>query len=92
MPDQPDGASFTDLLAAMYRQALAEAYAEADREIDRLIYGNGTGVPRGILSWEERPPTPVERAFAILDPHLRSCPLYDAGPPALYPHTWKVRP
>ena len=31
------------------------------------------------------PPTPAERALAILDPHLRACPLYKAGPPAIYP-------
>jgi hypothetical protein len=34
-------------------------------------------------------PTPAERALAILDPALRRCPLYKAGPPTLYPN-WKA--
>ena len=74
------GARFTEL----YEQVMAEAYAEV------LVHGDGTGELRGFLAGAERGPTPVERALAILDPHLRACPLYDAGPPVLYPDTWKA--
>ena len=85
-----DGSGFTDLVAALYWQALAEAFAETQAEVDRWLLGNGTGEPRGILALAAEPaePTPVERALALLDPHLRACPLYDAGPPVVYPHTW----
>ena len=80
---------FADAVAALYQQELAAAFTEADAEIDLLIYGNGTGVLRGIHSWEDREPTPIERALALLDPELRRCPLYAAGPPAIYPN-WKA--
>lgn len=74
----------TDELQAAFRayfeRALAEAYANAEQ---LWLYGNGTGEPRGFLAGAEREPTPVERALAILDPHLRTCPLYKAGPPSL---------
>ncbi|MEV7389598.1 hypothetical protein [Streptomyces sp. NPDC091215] len=75
---------FENFVARMF----AEAYAEA------LVMGDGTGEPRGILDIvrELAEPTPAERALAILDPHLRACPLYNAGPAAIYPTTWKARP
>ena len=39
----------------------------------------------GFIVGEPEPePTPAERALAILDPHLRACPLYNAGPPTIY--------
>lgn len=88
-----DDGGFIDLVANLYRQALAEAFAEADREIDRWLLGNGTGEPRGVSAMVDLPePTPTERALAILDPELRRCPLYDAGPPAIYPTDWKATP
>ena len=62
--------------------------AELHREIDQLVNGNGTGEMRGFLDWDDWEATPMERAFAILDPHLRACPLYNAGPPAIY--LWKA--
>jgi hypothetical protein len=34
-------------------------------------------------------PSPAERALAILDPELRACPLYNAGPPTLRGPNWK---
>jgi hypothetical protein len=73
---------FTDLVA-LQEKALAVAYAEAQAAVGRiLIYGTGTG---------QREPTPAERALQILDPALRRCPLYKAGPPTLYPN-WKATP
>jgi hypothetical protein len=82
---------FTDLVA-LQEKALAVAYAEAQAAVDRiLIYGTGTGEPRGFLAREVREPTPPERALAILDPELRRCHLYKAGPPTLYPN-WKATP
>lgn len=97
MPERPDevadSASFTDLIDALCQQALAEALAEADLEIDRLLLGNGTGEPLGIRAMADLPePTQMDRAFALLEPELRRCPLYDAGPPTLYWHDWKARP
>ncbi len=91
-PDEPaDDTGFAGLIDALCRQALAEAFAEADREIDRWLLGNGTGAPLGIRAMADLPePTPAERAFAILDPHLRACPLYAAGPPTLYAYDWKA--
>ncbi|NUS26082.1 MAG: hypothetical protein HOV92_17920 [Streptomyces sp.] len=96
-----------DELQALFRAYLERAAAEAWAEVERrLVYGEGTGEPRGFLSADqisipyplsdaevadhgiivgEPGPSPVERALAILDPHLRACPLYAAGPPAIYP-------
>lgn len=89
--DRDGGASFADLIDALCRQALAEAFTEADREIDRRLLGNGTGEPLGIRAMADlAEPTPAERALAILDPHLRACPLYAAGPPTLYASDWKA--
>lgn len=82
MRDDWDQFTLTGDFASIVARMFAEAYAEA------LVYGDGTGEPRGVSGWEPVEPTPVERAFAILDPHLRACPLYDAGAPAIYP--WKV--
>lgn len=70
--------------AGLYEQALTEAYAEAHAEVDQWLLGSGTGEICGIAGWKPSEPTPIERALAILDPELRACPLYDAGPPAVY--------
>jgi hypothetical protein len=79
-------AVFRAYLERALRQAYAMAAAETARIFDeRFITGDGTGEPRGILGWESREETSMERALAILDPHLRACPLYQAGPPTLYP-------
>lgn len=68
-------------------------------EIRGLLTAEKVGVPYPVSDAEiadhglivrHSEPTPVERALAILDPELRRCPLYDAGPPVLYPHTWKA--
>ncbi|UOB09110.1 hypothetical protein MQE23_08595 [Streptomyces sp. HP-A2021] len=71
---------FSAHVRAYFQRIFAEAYAEADR---LLITGNGTGEPRGLADWEPKEPTPIERALAILEPELRRCPMYKAGPPAL---------
>ncbi|WP_345624522.1 hypothetical protein [Streptomyces ziwulingensis] len=42
---------------------------------DRFIFGYGTGEPLGFLA-PDRPPTPAEKAMAILAPHLADEPLY----------------
>ena len=60
-------------------ELISVPYPLSDAEIED--HGIVVGLPE---------PTPVERALAILDPHLRACPLYDAGPPVIYPHTWKA--
>lgn len=54
-------------------------------EIDQLVNGNGTGKARGFLGGDQREATPMERALAILDPHLRACPLYRPGPARIVP-------
>jgi hypothetical protein len=72
---------FAARVRAWYEKALVETFAEAERQ---LVTGNMTGVPRGVAAWEPGEPTPLERALAVLDPELRRCPLYDAGPPAVY--------
>ena len=52
-------------------QVINERFAEA------LVTGNGTGQIVGFLAMADAPePTPVERALAILAPHLRREPLY----------------
>ena len=86
-------AAFRAYLERSLQQAYEEAEAEAARVFDqRFINGAGTGEPRGFLSMVEAPkPTPVERALALLDPHLRACPLYAAGPPIIYPTGWKAQ-
>ncbi|MET8766350.1 hypothetical protein [Streptomyces sp. NPDC004658] len=80
---------FAAHVRAWFEQSFAALYAAAER---RLVTGDGTGEPRGVLAWEPTEPTPVERALAILGPELRCCPLYNAGPPALRVHNWKARP
>lgn len=65
------------VFSAYFERACVEAFEAADR---LLVTGNGTGAPLGFLSREpELEPTPAVRAFAILEPELRHCPLYDAG-------------
>lgn len=82
--------AFSAHVRAFFANVFAEAYAEVDR---RLITGNGTGEALGILATPPlREPTPVDRALAILDPELRHCPLYDAGPPVVRGPNWKARP
>lgn len=77
-------AVFRAYLEESLRQAYAMAAAETARIFDeRFITGYGTGEPRGVLDWEPREETSLERALAILGPHLRACPLYKAGPPTL---------
>lgn len=73
---------FAAHVRAWWERAFAEAFTAAER---RLVTGNGTGEPRGLAAWEPSEPTPIERALAILDPDLRRCPLYEAGPPPLPP-------
>lgn len=83
-----DGADFAEVVAALYWQELVAAFAEADAEIDRLIYGNETGEPRGFLGRADAfEPTPADRAFAILEPHLHDVPLYQSrGRILRWPH------
>ena len=73
---------FAAHVRAWWEQAFAEAFAAAER---RLVTGSMTGEPRGLAAWKPSEPTAIERALAILDPELRRCPLYDAGPATLYP-------
>lgn len=79
--------AFAAHVSAWYEDAFAALYAEAER---RLITGNETDEPRGILDWEPAEPTSLERAFAILDSELRRCPLYVAGAPALRGPNWRA--
>ncbi|MET7975736.1 hypothetical protein ABZW44_22375 [Streptomyces mirabilis] len=44
----------------------------------RWITGHNTGEPRGFLPVDDRPPTPAEKAMAILAPHLADEPLYQS--------------
>jgi len=83
----------TDELQAIVRayfersvtQAYAEAVAETDRVVDQwLLTGASTGEPLGFRAPALREPTPAERAFAILAPHLDDVPLYRPD--------WKTRP
>lgn len=63
-----------DQFVAFVTQGLLHGAAEAER---RLVEGDGTGAPLGFLRTEpDREPTPGERAFAILEPHLTDVPLY----------------
>ena len=67
------GDSIRSLYADLYKALLASTTAEAER----LVVGDGTGAPYGFLRTEPEPePTPAERAFAILEPHLHNVPLY----------------
>ena len=85
MRDDSDQFTWTGDFKANVARMFAEAYAEA------LVYGDGTGELRGVLGMIDLPePTPAERAFAILEPHLRACPPYDAGAPVIYP--WRNQP
>ena len=43
---------------------------------DRWITGHGTGDMRGFLAIDDQPPTPAEKAMAILAPQLANEPLY----------------
>ena len=73
----------------------AELHAAVDATVTHaLVDGDGTGEILGfrILEAADPEPTPTQRALAILDTELRRCPLYDAGPPVLYPPSWKARP
>ncbi|MFI0233126.1 hypothetical protein [Streptomyces sp. NPDC017086] len=81
--------AFAAHVRAWFEKSFAALYADAER---RLVTGNGTGEPRSILNWEPAEPTPLERAFAILDQELRRCPLYTAGPPALRGPNWPGPP
>jgi hypothetical protein len=75
------GDSIRSLYADLYKALLASTTAEAER----LVTGDGTGAPLGFLAMADVPePTPGERAFAILDPHLTDVPLYRTE--------WKARP
>ena len=75
-----------DELQAMFRVylehsltvAYAWAAAETEAVVDQwLIAGDSTGAPYGFLAMTDMPePTPGERAFAILEPHLTDVPLY----------------
>lgn len=68
-------------LADAYARAIAETEAVVDQW---LVTGDSTGAPLGFLAVPDvTGPTPGERAFAILEPHLVGVPLYKAGPPAL---------
>lgn len=73
---------------------ITELHAAIDAHITRtLIDGDSTGDMHGFRIIDAPPePTPMDRALAFLDPHLRACPQYQAGPPAIYPFTWKDRP
>lgn len=78
---------------AYFQRCLAEAYAAAEQV---HLFGNGQQSitqPTGFISLDgPEESTPVERALAILDSELRRCPLYEAGPPAVYGPRWKARP
>lgn len=76
-----------EAFSAHVRVFFADVFAEADR---RLITGDGTGAPLGVLATPPpREPTPMDRALDILEPQLRACPLYDAGPPAVRGPYWR---
>ncbi|MFI6251483.1 hypothetical protein [Streptomyces sp. NPDC051016] len=95
-----------DVLAAAFNEMIEGAFAEAfaaveagvdgfvmsalHQAVEATVNGSRSGDVIGFRAVDPAEPTPVERALAILDPHLRACPLYDAGPPAIYPHTWKA--
>lgn len=70
-------AAFRAYLERSLTQAYAEAAAETDRLVDQwLLTGESTGAPLGFLAPALSEPTPAERAFAILAPHLDHVPLY----------------
>lgn len=67
-------AHLADIAAA--QEAAREAFEQfMDALDDRFITGNGTGELLGFLG-SDRPPTPAEKAMAILAPHLVDEPLY----------------
>jgi hypothetical protein len=66
--------SISSLYAELYKEVLEAGFAAFNK---RHITGNGTGAPLGIRALADPPePTPAERAFAVLEPHLRDVPLY----------------
>ncbi|MGY5048271.1 hypothetical protein ACWDE0_21965 [Streptomyces sp. 900105755] len=67
-----------DLLSAAFMEMIESACADAFTAADQLtIVSNSTAEPIPVFGGPERAePSPVERALAILDPHLRACPLY----------------
>ncbi|MFF0140449.1 hypothetical protein ACFYRN_28795, partial [Streptomyces sp. NPDC005227] len=68
----------------------ADMYAALDATVTRSIDGDGTGEMIGLRFVDPpREPTPMDRALDILDPELRACPLYDAGPPVLRGPYWR---
>ena len=94
MPDLPaypgpTGDTIIDSIVGLYTQMLAAVDATVTRT---LIDGDSTGQPLGFRIIDPpAEPTPMDRALALLDPELRACPLYEAGPPVLYPN-WGTRP
>lgn len=69
------GDMIASLYADLYKGLLASTFAAAEAE--RLVTGDGTGAPLGFFTMTDVPePTPGERAFAILEPHLADVPLY----------------
>ena len=74
----------TESITSLYTQMLAAVDATVTRT---LIDGDSTGAPLGFRIVDPpAEPTAMDRALALLDPHLRACPLYKAGPPVLYPN------
>lgn len=67
MPDLDDW--ITQQIDGAFMAALHKA-------IDATVTGNGTGEPRGFFGPALHEPTPAERAFAVLAPHLADIPLY----------------
>jgi len=77
------GDSIARLYADLYKGLLASTFTAAEAE--RLVTGDGTGAPLGFFALEAAPePTPAERAFAILEPHLVGVTLYRPR------HRWPV--
>jgi hypothetical protein len=64
-------------------QSLDEYLVLTDDMVDRLVHGQRSGQITGLLSTMTTPPpepTPIERALAILAPHLARERLYEPGP------------
>jgi hypothetical protein len=66
-----------DLHSWITQQIDGAFMAALHKAIDATVTGNGTGEPRGFLAMTDTPePSPADRAFAILAPHLDDVPLY----------------
>ncbi|MFF0138516.1 hypothetical protein ACFYRN_19000, partial [Streptomyces sp. NPDC005227] len=89
-PEPRPGFGMPDVITESLARFYADMYAALDATVTRSIDGDGTGEMIGFRFVDPpREPTPMDRALDILDPELRACPLYDAGPPAVRGPYWR---